>query len=51
MSDVLQKTPLLLEDEVRTQSFVKRKGDDLHNTWKDGNELAQVRAVRRVCDE
>ena len=46
-----QKTPLLLEDEVRTQSFVKRKGDDLHNTWKDGNELAQVRTERRVCDK
>ena len=39
---VQKKPPLVLEDEMRTQSFVKQKGLDLHNTWKDGNELAQV---------
>lgn len=37
-----KKPPLVLEDDMRTQTFVKQKGLDLHNTWKDGNELAQV---------
>jgi hypothetical protein len=28
---------------LRTGLYLRPKGNDLHNTWKDGNELAQVR--------
>ena len=31
-----------IEDHTRTVSFVQKRGDDLHNTWKEGNEFSQV---------
>eukprot|EP00277_Geminigera_cryophila_P006093 CAMPEP_0179414506 /NCGR_PEP_ID=MMETSP0799-20121207/5705_1 /TAXON_ID=46947 /ORGANISM="Geminigera cryophila, Strain CCMP2564" /LENGTH=340 /DNA_ID=CAMNT_0021187123 /DNA_START=8 /DNA_END=1027 /DNA_ORIENTATION=+ len=36
-------SPLTLESDTRTATYVRNKGDDLHNTWKDGNEHAQAR--------
>ena len=39
-------SPLQREDMERTRRFVRPRGEDLHNTWKEGNEFAQVRVAR-----
>ena len=39
-------SPLQREERERTRSFLRARGEDLHNTWKEGNELAQVGVAR-----
>ncbi len=39
-------SPLQREEMERTRRFMRPRGEDLHNTWKEGNELAQVGMAR-----
>ena len=36
-----------IEDRTRTVSFLQKRGEDLHNTWKEGNEFSQVFSALR----
>jgi hypothetical protein len=43
----LPASALQKEDLERTNRFVRYRGEDLHNTWTEGNERAQVRVCER----
>jgi hypothetical protein len=43
----LPASALQKEELERTKRFVRYRGEDLHNTWTEGNERAQVRVCER----
>lgn len=43
----LPASALQKEELERTKRFVRYRGEDLHNTWTEGNERAQVRMCER----